>query len=53
MYDYVPNLPDEISLMVGDVVEFYSISDDRWGDARNLTSLEEGKACVLFMKPVL
>jgi hypothetical protein len=53
MYDYVPNLPDEIGLRVGDVMEFYDISDDRWGDAKNLSSMEEGKACLLYCRPLV
>jgi hypothetical protein len=52
-YDHVPNLPDEIELKVGDVVQFYQISDDRWGDAYNLTTFEEGKACLLYMTPLV
>jgi hypothetical protein len=48
-YAYVPNLPDEMELKVGDIIQFYQVSDDRWGDAYNLTSFEEGKACTLYM----
>jgi hypothetical protein len=51
-YAYSPNLPDEMELQVGDLVVFESLSDDGWGDARNLTSGEEGKACTRFMEPV-
>jgi hypothetical protein len=51
-YAYVPNLPDEMELKVGDIIQFYQVSDDRWGDAYNLTSFEEGKACTLYMTPL-
>jgi hypothetical protein len=52
-YDYQPNLSDEMELRVGDVILFEVVSDDGWGDARNLTSGEVGKACTRFMEPVL
>jgi hypothetical protein len=51
-YAYSPNLPDEMELQVGDLIVFENLSDDGWGDARNLTSGEEGKACTRFMEPV-
>jgi hypothetical protein len=51
-YEYVPNLPDEMELHVGDIIQFYQVSDDRWGDGYNLTSFEEGKACTLYMAPL-
>ena len=51
-YDYQPNLSDEMELRVGDVVIFDTLSDDAWGDARNLTSGEVGKACTRFMEPI-
>ncbi|KAJ3304864.1 hypothetical protein HDV03_002246 [Kappamyces sp. JEL0829] len=37
-YDYAPNLSDEIELKIGDIIVFESLSDDGWGDARNITS---------------
>lgn len=51
-YDYTPNLSDEVELRVGDIIIFESLADDGWGDARNLTSGQIGKACTRFMEPV-
>lgn len=51
-YGYSPNLPDEMELEVGDIIVFETLADDGWGDARNLSSGEEGKACTRFMEPV-
>lgn len=58
-YDYNPNLGDEIELKVGDILIFDSLSDgnrqlilDGWGNARNITSGLNGKACVRFAEKV-
>ena len=49
VYDYVPNLFDEIHLYSGDQIEVKAKFDDGWAYGLNLTSKKEGSfplACV-------
>ncbi|KAJ3048673.1 hypothetical protein HK097_010312, partial [Rhizophlyctis rosea] len=49
VHEYVPQLPDELGLVPGDMVELKGSYDDGWGKGRNVRTGLEGTfpmACI-------
>lgn len=52
MQDYIPNLPDELDLRVGDVVLLGCVYADGWGQGHNQTTGEDGALPLGLLQPM-
>lgn len=52
MQDYIPNLPDELDLRVGDVVVLGCVYADGWGQGHNQTTGEDGALPLGLLQPM-